>query len=216
MTDQDQYAILNQTVPISPPNSRSIDGSSILETVIAGESSNPSPSTGTGLTAASDFGIASLDADGIRQCDLLPYWNFEDDPQRPYFDSLLSNNMDLGDLNMSLLNTATVESLPQMTTGDDVSRNLRFNLAQTSDSFTPDGSNIREPDSIIQRSWHTYCSNSSSGYVTPDPGQDQYAVDEDCHRELVDKLQPRLQPGTLPSTSFLVSHQKNPDFIPSY
>jgi hypothetical protein len=113
--------------------------------------------------------------------------------------------MDLGDLNMAFLNTATVDSLPQVMSGDE-SKNTRFNLPPEVGMFTPDCTSTHEPDSIIQRSWHTYCSkSSSSGYATPDPGQHQYAVDEDCHRDLVDTLQPRLQPGTLPSTKFLVS-----------
>lgn len=197
-------SVPRRDLPISPSRTGSLDEASIFETAATEESSNPtSTSPITGHTVAADFTLPML-TEGIRHCDLLPYWNFEDDPQRPYFDSLLSNNLELGDLNIPLLHTSNVESFSGMSSGDDLSRNLRAHLEHSMDSVTPEGSS-REPDSAIQRAWHTYCSNdSSSGYITPDPGQVQCGVDEDYHRDLESRLQPRLQPGTLPSTSFLV------------
>lgn len=58
--------------------------------------------------------------------------------------------------------------------------------------------------SWIQRKWHTFSEGASSGYITPDVTEDRHSVDEICHRDLTERLQPRLQSGSLPSTTFLV------------
>ncbi|KAJ6442529.1 early growth response protein [Purpureocillium lavendulum] len=59
------------------------------------------------------------------------------------------------------------------------------------------------PKSLIQRKWHTFSEGPSSGYITPDVNEDRRSVDEICHRDLTERLQPRLQTGSLPSTTFL-------------
>ncbi|KAK5994302.1 Transcription factor -like protein [Cladobotryum mycophilum] len=55
----------------------------------------------------------------------------------------------------------------------------------------------------IQRCWHTMSLPKSSGYISPQTTNEQRNVDESCHKDLADQLQPRLQIGTLPSTTFL-------------
>jgi hypothetical protein len=206
-TKQQHAPLLSQTVPTSLPDSGSmdwIDVSSTLETAIGEGISNQSPSSAAG-PSASDPAFTSFSMDRMRQCDELPYWDFDDDPQGSFFDSLLNNNMNLGDLNTSLLNTMTVESRLEMTGGHEP-RNMPLNMPSTVETFTLDGRKSCERESVIQQSWHTYCSNSSSGLATPDLGHDQCALDEDYHRDLVDEMQPQLQLGTLPSASFLVGN----------
>ena len=62
----------------------------------------------------------------------------------------------------------------------------------------------------VQQNWHTYFVKPKSGLTTPDPRQNQVRMDEEYHRGLAAKLQPRVQEDLLPSTSFLVSTRKSP------
>ncbi|UNI22990.1 hypothetical protein JDV02_008832 [Purpureocillium takamizusanense] len=68
-------------------------------------------------------------------------------------------------------------------------------------SYTPRLASL--PKTVIQRRWHTFSGGLSSGYITPDATDDRRSVDEICHRDLTERLQPRLQSGSLPSTTFL-------------
>ncbi|KAH8901384.1 hypothetical protein GQ53DRAFT_707725 [Thozetella sp. PMI_491] len=77
------------------------------------------------------------------------------------------------------------------------------NATHSVSGFTYGSGSIARSDCLVQQSWHTFCGEAPSGYATPDPGQDNYHVDEVCHKTLRDKLRPRPQHDLLPSTSFL-------------
>ena len=158
--------------------------------------------SGTGLTTGTTCSVLSTEDSGIPQCNLIPYWELEDGFQSYYLDSLLvSNGMDLDQLNLSFLG-ATGEYPLQAPSRDEVQAS-QHDMVQPEAAQQGQCAGI-ESDSVLQRSWHTYCIAEPSGHITPEHRQDPGRVDEEYHRQLSSRLEPRVQQGTLPSTSFLV------------
>jgi hypothetical protein len=69
----------------------------------------------------------------------------------------------------------------------------------------------------VQRRWHTFSETKVlSQRASPEPsrggagGQLRTHADDHYRQKLVDSLRPRVQPGILPSTNFLVCHLSNP------
>lgn len=56
----------------------------------------------------------------------------------------------------------------------------------------------------IQRKWHTFAENSSSGQATPSGFQMRTQEDEAYRQKLAESLNQRVQSGILPSATFLV------------
>lgn len=162
-----------------------------------------SPGTGLTTTTTTAFPVPSTGGSNIHQTDLMSYWGLEEGSQPYYLDSLLvGNEMDLDELNLSFL-SATGEYPIQVPSRDETQSPQRYEAPVNSAAVPGHGLRV-DLDTKIQRSWHTYCVSAPSGRVTPEPRQDHCRVDEECHRQLTRKLEPRIQHGILPSTSFLV------------
>ena len=201
MAGQQQQTYLPDS-PTSMPNGPEVGDASTRNPLVPSDGSINASST-RGPTALSKATLPSVEEDRAHPSDSIPQWGMRNDPDISYLDSIFfSNDLDLDDLNLSLLN-ATGEYPVQSTMGDTAG-GARGHLDQPTSHGTTNGFPTVDPQSTIQLHWHTYCGHASSGNTTPDPSHDPDGVDEACHRTLSDKLQPRVQHGTLPSTSFLV------------
>ncbi|BCS22038.1 uncharacterized protein APUU_30263A [Aspergillus puulaauensis] len=110
---------------------------------------------------------------------------------------LASNDFDLDAVNQSLLECT---GAPQDTAVDHT------------DSSMPIDPDINHGSTVIQRKWHTFSATPiESGYSTPDRprsngtgSQMRTRADDRYRQKLAESLRQRVQPGTLPSTNFLV------------
>lgn len=207
MTGQQQ-----QTSPRDSPASTTNGpqaGDAWTRNMLAASDGSMNTSSQRGQTALTQWTLPSVGESSAHQSDSMPHWSMQNDPGISCLDSIFfGNDMDLDDLNLSFLN-ATGEYPAQSTMGD-ISGGARGHLDQpTSHGAAANEFTTTDPQSTVQLHWHTYCGHASSGNTTPDPSHDPDSVDEACHKTLSDKLQPRVQHGTLPSTSFLVRDSRD-------
>ena len=107
-------------------------------------------------------------------------------------------DFDLDAVNMCLLQ-ATYDPGPPMPNDPDI------NIMGINDpEISHDDGHGENLDSIIQRRWHTYFEQPSSGTRTPNIFQGRSHIDETYRGRLNDSLRQRVQNGILPSTAFLV------------
>ncbi|GFF48271.1 hypothetical protein IFM51744_06785 [Aspergillus udagawae] len=142
------------------------------------------------LNPGADFHVnGGLNSTDIHSVELEPGW----------ISWLMGENFDLDAVNSSLLQATTGELLPvDLMPDEDPIPTDSFNVGPhaTDAGLALTGDTIREK-------WHTHCGQTTSGVITPDPTKDRNQIDESYRHELANRLQQRVQPGTLPSTTFL-------------
>ncbi len=186
----------DDAVPL--PNSSLTDCTRTLDTIVA----SASPMNASLETEPTDTStMLSMSEHGVRQCDLMPYWSLESDPQWSFGSLLTGNELGFDGLDFSFLN-ADKHPVQDILAGVPVTPGTSFSQPIAGPEFSSDP--LPKVDSLVQRSWHTFCGQAHSGSVTPDDAPEIYHVDELCRRNLKDKLQTRPQHDSLPSTVFLV------------
>ncbi len=161
---------------------------------------NASP--GTRMTDSNAYTVPSISESTSGLDNQLPYWGFGGDD----FDSLsFVNTEGFEDLNLSFLNA--IGEYPLQPVLGVMTEEVRDTSVPPPnlESRHPHERTGSEKETAIQRSWYTYVGHVPSGDGTLEPVQPELQVDEDRRRDLTTRLQPRVQPGSLPSTSFLVS-----------
>ena len=181
------------------PNNSSVDGISTLDTIIT----SASPINRSLETKATENDIMlSMGEHSIRQCDLMPYWSLESNPQWSFGSLPSGNDLGFDGLDLSFLNAIDKNIVPDVI--DGTSGTPGSSLSQSISDSNLSRDLLPRVDSLVQRSWHTFYGQSYSGYVTPKDAPEVYHVDEICRRNLNDRLQTRPQLDSLPSTIFLV------------
>lgn len=182
------------------PNGYSVDGSrNSLDTIVASYSPITMP-----LAIVRENTPQSMIGHDARQCNLIPSWSPDGSLQWPPFDPFLATEeMDLEELSLSLLNATGEYPLQPVTIDAPISPAVSVGQCDT-DLASDNTHTAPGQATVVQRSWHTFSGHAPSGYVTPNSRQEHDRLDDACHKNLEDRLQPRLQRGTLPSASFLV------------
>ncbi|KAK5702375.1 hypothetical protein LTR17_022372 [Elasticomyces elasticus] len=194
-----QHQLMPPSSIVAPFSNDQSMGDGPLDGIVDSSSSmNPSP--GTRLTDSTAYTVPSMGDSTSGLDNQLPYWTFGGDD----FDNFsFVDTEGFGDLNISFLNAIgeyplqptlveTTEAVPDASLPPPIP-----------ESQHPHERTGPEKETAIQRSWYTYVGHVPSGYGTPEPLQAELQVDEDRRRDLTTRLQLPVQPGSLPSTSFL-------------
>ena len=108
-------------------------------------------------------------------------------------------DFDLEAVNLSLLH-ATSELVPTM---GRVADQCMIGFSEDLDVASV-GQPAELQEAHVQRKWHTYSEQISSGYMSPNASQERRLIDEAYRKKLTDNLRQQVQNGILPSTCFLV------------
>ncbi|PLB53808.1 hypothetical protein P170DRAFT_504723 [Aspergillus steynii IBT 23096] len=112
---------------------------------------------------------------------------------------LLCDDFNLDSINSSLLQaTAGEASLDYHTDFTE-----QFNIQPLNMNSLPMKRKFQQDGDSIRRKWHTYCQPTPLGGMAPDPTPENGQIDEAYRQELAERLQPRVQTGILPSTTFI-------------
>lgn len=183
----------NMVVPVSPPNSTSLDKhtpnlSAYEESSTCGTQITPLPSI---------FPLEAGDTWRNQGSPQPALWDYRLDQD---WETLLTgDDFDLDAVNLSLLRATSdfvpaIESIPEPSI-----------LRPHEQSISSIGNNlIKGRANAIQRKWHTFSETFSSGQMTPDVSHQGSFIDEFYRKRLAERLQPCIQHGILPSTPFLV------------
>ncbi|KAJ5814578.1 fungal-specific transcription factor domain-containing protein [Penicillium riverlandense] len=182
----------NMAVPVSPPNSTSLDRQT--PKISGHEESSTCDTQITPLPSL--FPLEAGDTWRNQGSPQPALWDYRLDQE---WETLLTgDDFDLDAVNLSLLHATSdfvpaIESIPEPS------------LLPPREQSVPDTGNdlVKGRANAIQRKWHTFSEPFSSGQMTPDVSQEGSFIDESYRKRLVERLQPRVQHGILPSTPFL-------------
>jgi hypothetical protein len=169
-----------EILALSTPNSPVMDSSSALDSVSFKEWSDRLSLAGLDFATAPGSLDMPLGANGCQQQVSQQHGDSQVNPLWHELDSLLDYYVDCGGLNTLLAYPENMETLSEVIHWD-TTRNTPLT------SSVPGSVN---PDSSTQ--------------IASSPRQDQVCLDENCHRNLMDKLQSQQGLAVLPSTPFLV------------
>jgi hypothetical protein len=138
-------------------------------------------SSGTGFATACDFTMTPLGANSSQHYSSQPHCNSHVDPLWPELYSLLGDSTGSCGLNTPISQADNMDLLPQLICGD-ATRNMQYNSSSLANSSNSDASRQGTPD--FTRNW--------------------LSLDDNCHRDLMDKLQLQQVPSILPAGLFIM------------
>lgn len=136
------------------------------------------------------------------QLDIQPFQTLEDGHEAGWASWLLCDDLNLDALNSSLLQVTTGEG----TNSSEPGPTQQMGIDSPPAVSQPRNEKVHHSGGFIRRKWHTYCEAVSSDRVGLDPALENGRINECYREELAERLKPRVQTGTLPSTTFIVCY----------